>query len=231
MTDTNSFKGFPTECIQFFTELEIHNDKNWLETHRKDYEEYVLNPARQFVLAMGERLKKVSPGIVADPRIDKSIFRIYRDTRFSKNKSPYKTNLGIYFWEGTHKKFTSSGYYFHLEPTNIFLGTGIYKPDADMLKTFRNALIDDKKGAGFTRAKNKVMKYNKYSLGGKHYKRVPREYDPDHKNAEFLLYNGFYAYEEIAVPKILHSKKLVDFCFKRWNEMSPIHKWLMKIYR
>ena len=87
MADNNNFRGFPKECVQFFTELEKNNNKHWFETHRKDYEEYVLNPARQFVLTMGERLKKISPGIVADPRIDKSIFRIYRDTRFSKNKS------------------------------------------------------------------------------------------------------------------------------------------------
>jgi len=230
MTDNNSFNGFPKECIQFFAELEKNNNKHWFENHRKEYEEYVLNPSRLFVTAMGEKLKKISPGIVADPRIDKSIFRIYRDTRFSKDKSPYKTNLGIYFWEGKNKKIPGSGYYFHFEPTKIFLGTGIYKPDSMMLNIYRSALIDDVKGASFSKALNKVMKLKKYSLGGKHYKRVPRGFDPEHKNAEYLLYNGFYAFEEMGVPKILHSGKILDFCLKRWDEMSPIHKWLIKIY-
>ncbi len=230
MPDDNNFKGFPKGCLSFFSELEINNDRHWFENHRKDYDENVLNPARQFVMVMGDRLKKLSPKINADPRIDKSIFRIYRDTRFSKNKSPYKTNLGIYFWEGKNKKFSGSGYYFHLEPTKIFIGTGIYKPDPMMLNIYRAALIDDKKGAAFNRAVNKVKKLKKYSLGGKHYNRVPRGFDPEHKNVEYLLYNGFYAYEEMAVPKIIHSKKLVEFCFKRWEEMSPIHKWLTKIY-
>ena len=179
---------------------------------------------------MGERLINISPKIIADPRIDKSIFRIFRDTRFSKDKRPYKTNLGIYFWEGKNKKFSGSGYYFHLESTKIFIAAGIYKPDPTMLSIYRSALIDDKKGAEFSKAVNKVFKYKKYLLGGDHYKRVPRGFDPEHKNAQYLRYNGFYAYEEMPLPKVIHSKKLLDFCFKKWEEMSPIHKWLVKIY-
>ena len=230
MTDNNIFNGFPVECVKYFTSLEINNNKHWFEEHRKDYDDYVLNPARQFVVAMGERLINISPKIIADPRIDKSIFRIFRDTRFSKDKRPYKTNLGIYFWEGKNKKFSGSGYYFHLESTKIFIAAGIYKPDPTMLSIYRSALIDDKKGAEFSKAVNKVFKYKKYLLGGDHYKRVPRGFDPKHKNAEYLRYNGFYAYEEMPLPKVIHSKKLLDFCFKKWEEMSPIHKWLVKIY-
>ena len=105
MADKPSFNGFPKEGLKFLANLKKNNTKLWFEQHREDYNEFVLGPARDFVVAMGDKLKKISPKIIADPRIDKSIFRIYRDTRFSKDKSPYKTNIGIYFWEGKSKKF------------------------------------------------------------------------------------------------------------------------------
>jgi uncharacterized protein (DUF2461 family) len=81
---TPLFTGFPEESTQFFTELKTNNNKAWFDAHKPDFEKYVLAPARDFVVALGERLRELSPDVVADPRVNKSIFRIYRDIRFSK---------------------------------------------------------------------------------------------------------------------------------------------------
>jgi uncharacterized protein (TIGR02453 family) len=96
-----------------------------------------MTPARSFVTAMGEKLRKIAPGIVADPRVNKSIFRIYRDTRFSKEKTPFKTNLGIWFWEGDLPRMESFGFYFHVEGKKMMLAAGVYMFQKEQLEAFR----------------------------------------------------------------------------------------------
>jgi len=119
MSETAAFNGFPRELIQFYQGLSRNNDKSWFNEHKDIYARHVIAPAQDFVVSMGERLRMLSPGIVADTRANGagSIFRIYRDLRFSKDKRPYKTFLGIFFWEGSGKKMENPGFYFHMEPS------------------------------------------------------------------------------------------------------------------
>jgi uncharacterized protein (TIGR02453 family) len=109
----SKFRGYPRELITFFDQLKRNNTKEWFTEHKKDYEAYVKQPSEGFVLAMGAKLKAISPGIHAIPKVNQSLFRLNRDTRFSKDKTPYKTNLGIWFWEGGRKRMECSGFYFH----------------------------------------------------------------------------------------------------------------------
>jgi len=125
MAEKKGFNGFSGRTVEFFKELAVNNNKVWFEEHRQDYETYVLKPARSFIEGMGQLLSSVSPGVHADARVNKSLFRINRDTRFSKDKSPYKTHLGIWFWEGDGPRMECSGYYFHLEPHKLMLAAGI----------------------------------------------------------------------------------------------------------
>ena len=125
---------FPQSTIKFLTALSKNNTKEWFEKNRVRYDLELLQPAVQFVIDLGEKLSEFSPNIYAIPKIDKSIFRLYRDVRFSKNKAPFKTNLGLYFWEGRGKKMECSGLYFHIEPTLFFLGAGMYMFTKDQLK-------------------------------------------------------------------------------------------------
>ena len=96
---TKTFNGFPKKFTKFFADLAMNNNKLWFNEHKPDYEQFVLGPSKLFVIAMGERLSELSPDINAIPMVNKSLFRLNRDTRFSKDKSPYKTNVGIFFWE------------------------------------------------------------------------------------------------------------------------------------
>ncbi len=104
MKSETAFSGFTKKTIGFFRGLEKNNTKDWFDQNRDVYDGDVMSPAMGFVKELGEKLKSISPGIVADPRRDKSIFRLNRDTRFGTNKQHYKTHLGIYFWEGKGKK-------------------------------------------------------------------------------------------------------------------------------
>lgn len=227
MKTVENFNGFPKAGVQFLKDLKKNNDKVWFNKNKETFQTQVLQPAQAFVMAMGKKLEKFAPDIHADPRTDKSIFRIYRDTRFSADKSPYKTHLGILWWEGDHPKMECSGFYFHLEPPNLLMGNGMYMFSKSILKIYRDAVIDIKLGADLIKAIKVVSKKGK--LSGKHYKKTPRGFDPDHPNAEYLLYNGLHVMNETKIPDELYSGALVDYCFNWYKDMAPLHRWLVKM--
>ena len=158
-------------------------------------------PTRDFVFHMGIRLQELSPEIVADPRVNKSIFRPYRDTRFSKDKTPYKTHLGIFFWEGSLPKMECAGYYFHLEPPHLMLAEGIHCFSKRLLEQYRNSVVHPEHGPALSKAVDKVEKNKGYAVGGEHYKKTPRGYDPQHANANLLLYDGLYVSTSGPIPE------------------------------
>lgn len=221
-----TFKGFSRNTVSFFRNLEANNTKVWFDAHRTQYDRYVVEPSRDFVFALGKRLVRIAGRVIADPRVNRSLFRINRDTRFSKDKSPYKTNLGIWFWEGHLKRMACSGFYFHLSPAELMLGVGIYRFPKEMLGTYRDTVVDPKYGPPLTRAAARVEKEG-YIIGGTHYKKTPRDYDPEHLNARFLLHHGLFAFVETRIPREFYSSDLIDFCYDHYKRMLPIHKWLL----
>ncbi|MGB3363235.1 MAG: DUF2461 domain-containing protein [Thermodesulfobacteriota bacterium] len=226
MVDNNSFNGFTKSTFKFFKELENNNTREWFEENRGVFEKNVLEPAQEFVMQMGERLKVLSPKIVAIPKTDKSIFRIYRDVRFSKDKTPYKTHLGIFLWEGPRKKLGNPGFYLQLDKSQILIAGGLYQLPSELTKSYRDAVSDPKKGAEIRKILKKITKNPSYKLGGNHYKRIPRGYDPDNPNSDLLLHNGLYAYQEGPIPEEVHSRDFLDYSFKVFNDMLPLHSWI-----
>jgi len=229
MSIKSGFSGFPRDCVNFYTELSRNNNKTWFADHKAEFETYVMAPARDFVFEMGKRLESIAPRIIADPRMDKSIFRPYRDTRFSKNKEPYKNHLGIFFWEGTRPKMECPGFYFHLEPPHMMLAAGMHCFPRPLLDSFRNSVVDPKLGPALTRAAKSVTKKKGYNIGGKHYKKTPRGYDATEENADFLLFNGLYAMFNAEIPEEIYSTEIIDYCFQKFSDMSPIHRWLVDV--
>jgi uncharacterized protein (TIGR02453 family) len=222
------FMGFTRDTVRFFSGLRRNNNRDWFAAHRDLYEEHVLTPSKAFVVAIGERLRRVVPRIVAVPLVNKSIFRLNRDTRFSLDPSPYKTNLGLYFWEGTKPRMESAGFYFHLEPPDLWLGGGMYMfPDA-LLPKYRRAVVDPKLGREIRAIVDELGRRNGVEVGGLHYKRVPAGYDPRHPNAELLRHNGLYGGYESPIPEEFYSARLVEYCFERYEPLVPLHRWLMK---
>jgi len=229
VSEEKSFQGFSKKTVQFFEQLAANNNKAWFENHRNDFEVDVMEPAKSFIVALGARLKSIAPNILAVPRVNKSIFRINRDTRFSLDPSPYKTNLGLYFWDGTRPRMESAGFYFHLEPPILILGAGFYMFTDRQLERFRKAVVDPKRGKQLSVILKTISRLKDFELGGKHYKRIPAGYDPRHPNAELLLYKGFYGGLETAIPEEFYSSRLVDYCFDKYRPCGPLFKWLVAV--
>lgn len=230
MSESAAFTGFTKGTVRFFTELRKNNNRDWFARNKAIYEREVLDPAKLFVVAMGERLRAIVPGIVAAPAVNKSIFRIYRDTRFSLDPAPYKTNLGLYFWDGSRSRMESAGCYVGLEPPGIMLGGGMYViPDA-LLGRYRKAVVDARRGSEIAKIVAMLRAVPGCTIEGSHYKRVPAGYDPDHKNAELLKHKGLYASFEMKVPGEFYGAEFVDYCYERFAPVVPLHRWLMKLF-
>ncbi len=221
----SSFRGFSGEMITFFESLKKNNRKEWFDAHRKEYEQFVMEPARAFVLDMGEKLQTIAPGIRAVPKVNQSLFRINRDTRFSKDKRPYKTNLGIWFWEGKRKRMECPGFYFHVADGKLMLGCGMYRFSPELLRSYREEVVHKNHGKKLANVVSRVSGKG-YVIGVKHYKKVPRGFDAGHERTELLLYNGLTAMMEQEIPSELFSPAIIDHAFLGFKDMLPIHEWL-----
>jgi uncharacterized protein (TIGR02453 family) len=153
--------------------------------------------------------------------------RIYRDTRFSKDKSPYKTNIGGIFWQGKNKA-DSPGFGFHLEATGMGLMAGMFHFSPETLTVYRDRVNDPETGEELTEAIVKVQNAGNYEIGGEHYKRVPAGYDQNHKRGSLLRHDGLYVFSPQISLSDVHSPELVDVCYSHFQKMAPIFMWLVK---
>ncbi|MBN2379952.1 DUF2461 domain-containing protein [candidate division WOR-3 bacterium] len=227
----DEFQGFPDKGLAFLRDLTANNNKTWFEENREVYKSQLVTPALAFISEFGQLLqKRVSADIVYDTRTNGagSLFRIYRDVRFSPDKSPYKTHLGIFFWEGPGKKMDNPGYYFHLEPGGALMYAGKYQFSPDQLAVFRDAVADKEKGTELERAIDAVKKAG-YAVGDIHYKKVPRGYDPAHPRSELLRHNTLYARSPVIPAKVVSSSRLLDICLEHCKRLSPLQGWLLKL--
>ncbi len=226
MTD---FDGFPAEAITFYEEIREHNDKQWFEAHKPLFRDKVQRPAQRFVKALGERLETIAPAIQYDTKFtgSGSIMRIYRDVRFSQDKSPYKTNLGIGWWEGAGKKTEVPGFYFQLDADGAWMGGGLYMFPKPFLDAYRQAVDDDKFGPAIKQALAAVNATD-CTVQGERYKRVPRGFDAEHPRAELLKYKGLVAVSPPIPREALAAPRLVDVCFGYCRNMLPLQEWLVQ---
>lgn len=221
------FEGFSKETIQFLKGIKKNNTKEWFNDHRKEYQTYVMEPAKAFVEAMGEELKKITPNINAIPSVNKSIRRINRDTRFSKDKRPYKDHLDFQFWEGGDKPDEGSGFWLRIEVDQVCTAAGICGFEKERLNRFRNAVAEDKSGNAFEKAVQKAQKQG-FDLTGLHYKSVPKGFDKEHPRGKWLKYNALRAGKPHSLPDEFFTPKFVRYCLKEYKQLLPMHVWLME---
>ncbi len=224
---TSSFNGFSEETVAFFLDLKENNDQGWYNENRDRYEMSVMDPSRAFVIAMGKRLPEISPTLVADPRVNKSMFRLNRDERFSSDKTPYKTNLGILFWEGPGKRMERPSFYFQVEEDRMMLAGGMYMIPEGMLERYRE-VVSKEGPAKVLDGLIKKLKKEGIEVGGEHYKRMPKGYTEDHPYSYLLKHNGVYAFVETGIPKEFFSADLVDHCIGIYAKMDPLNRWFIE---
>jgi len=181
---------FGDETFSFLEELAENNNREWFKENKKRYDAHLKDAGIRFIIDFGPLLNKISKHFVADPRpVGGSLFRIYRDVRFSKDKRPYKTNMGVQFRHSQGKNAHTPGFYLHLEPGHVFAGVGIWHPDSQTLGKIRDAMIENP--SGWKRAVNNKAFRSRFELAGDTLRRAPRGYDPDHPLIEDLKRKDF----------------------------------------
>jgi uncharacterized protein (TIGR02453 family) len=224
------FDGFPPGALTFLKELWANNRRDWFEGHQQDYSEFILKPAQAFTAALGERLKEISGDIQYDTRTNGrgSIKRIHRDIRFSKDKTPYKTYVGIVFWEGKREsaKTENPAFYFRLDSEGGAMFAGMHNFPRPLLQRYRDAVVDEEQGDKLQQAISAVTESGSCEVGGEHYKRVPPGYDKTHPRAGLLRFNALFASSPVIDPRALNDESLVDTCFEYCRTMAPVFLWL-----
>ena len=196
MTNGSGFGGFSPDTVRFLGELAGNNNRPWFNENKRRYERTVLEPALDFVCAMGPRLERVAPHFTAIPRrVGGSLMRVYRDTRFSRDKRPYKTNIGIQFRHELGKDVHAPGFYVHIDPASCFLGVGLWHPPSAPLGMIRDRIVEDP--AAWRRARDARSFRRRFELTGDTLKRSPRGYPAEHpygqdlKRKDFIAVAGF----------------------------------------
>jgi len=187
---------FRTELFRFLDELRRNNRREWFELNRTRYERHVREPMLAFIADFAPHLKKISPRLVADPHPTRgSMFRIYRDVRFSPDKKPYKTHVAARFSHILGRDLHAPGFYIHLEPGSVLIGVGIWHPDPAMLGKIREFIV--KHPARWKKAINDPGFQRHWTLGGERLSRPPRGYDPDHPLIGDLKRKDFTAFRNL----------------------------------
>jgi uncharacterized protein (TIGR02453 family) len=221
-----STREFDPEFFGFLVELAANNDREWFAANKERYEEEVLEPALAFIEDFGYRLAEISPQLRADSRrVGGSLFRIYRDTRFSRDKTPYKTHTGMHFRHVAAKDVHAPGYYLHLAPDSVFAGAGIWRPDTQTCNKIREAIVAKPKAWRAATIGNDAFVARFGGVGGEQLKRVPSSFDPDHEFSDDLRRKGWTASIELS-QQIATTPGFLDVYTGICEDAAPMMRFL-----
>jgi uncharacterized protein (TIGR02453 family) len=215
---------FSKATLTFLDELAANNDRPWFEENKPRYEALVREPALDFIAAMQPALQKIAPHFRADPRkMGGSLMRVYRDTRFSHDKTPYKTNIGIQFRHELGKDVHAPGFYVHIASDGCFFAAGCWNPDAEALGRIRDHIVQ-KPERWFSVRDNKTF-VKAWELSGASLTRPPRGYSAEHPAIEDLKRKDFVGVAQIPFSDVIGSR-LVKLAEARFAASVPFMKFL-----
>ncbi|HEU0005446.1 MAG TPA: DUF2461 domain-containing protein [Terriglobia bacterium] len=216
-----SFPGFSPEALRFFSQLKRHNDRAWFLKNKETYEREVKEPMVSLVLALNAELRSLAPELVTEPR--RAIYRIYRDVRFSADKSPYKTHTAALFAPRGLGKHACAGLYFHVAPDELLLAGGVYMPGPKELLAIRNHI------AANPTAFRKILTHRQMaSLGGlqgDQLVRVPKGFAPNHAAADLLRYKQFLVWVNHP-PELALGTDLLRLLIQTFRTLLPLVRFL-----
>ena len=217
-----TFRGFPAEGLRFLKQLKRNNNRPWFQSHKDDYEEYVKRPTQELVVRIGEAFRRFAPEMVADPKI--SIYRIYRDTRFSHDKSPYKTHTAAVFPVRGLPKNSGPGLYFHISPEEVLVGGGIYMPDPALLRAVREHIAARPKQ--FLQIVERGAFRKAFGeLEGERLQSMPKGFSADHAAASYLRYKQFL-FGELYPAKMAATLRLLPAILDCFEKGMPLIRFL-----
>ncbi len=221
------FKGFSPKTLKFLRGLKANNNKAWFQAHRTDYEEYVLQPLRDLVTDLGDFMLDIDPYFEITPSVNKTISRIYRDTRFSKDKSPFRSTAWFTF-KNQKKDWTTHvcGYFFELSVNSYRYGMGFYNAAPTIMSRFREMIDENPKE--FLRAISFFAKQKTFVLEGEKYKRIIDKTKSE-KIQNWYQRKNMYLVCNRKIDDTLFSSKLVDVLIYGFGLITPFYHYLQKI--
>jgi uncharacterized protein (TIGR02453 family) len=234
VVDTHRFTGFRPEAIDFLADLAQNNERAWFQARKADYERLLKDPMEDFVAALADAFAARRLPFQADPK--RSIFRIYRDTRFAKDKSPYKTHMGASFpWlEASDLDASMShtehgnGAYFHLQPGNNYAGGGMWHASKPLLDAFRQAIVDDERRVRDALEDPAFIAEFGPVESHESLKRVPPGYPPDHPMADLFRYKDVVFGRRLSDDEV-YSPDLPDILATAYGRATPVFRFLSSL--
>lgn len=218
----SSFNGFSPKALTFFRQLARNNDRDWFNAHRETYETHVKAPMLALLEWMNGKFARFAPEHVTEPK--KAMYRIYRDTRFAKDKTPFKLHIGAMFGHQRLPKNYCAGFYFHVSHTECFVGCGLYMPEPDQLTAVREAILAQHKP--FLKLINdKKLRRLMSDLQGESLARLPKGYDPTHPAADLMRRKQLCFYKEFPANAALDKSFGVEV-IKRFEACAPFNTFL-----
>ena len=218
------FSGFYKEGLLLLGEFRENNTKEYFEANRDRYNRYILEPNRAFVEEMGEHLMVLFDNIHAEPKVNRSLFKIFRDSRFHLSE-PIKSKIGIIFWAGSGHRMQSSSFYLHYDPSSIFWAVGIRNFKPPLLKVYREYIQNLRVREDLHRILDK-LKTKGYSIPEPHFKRYPKDMNEDDEFSYLYLYKAIYSFKESKITKNFFDESIVSQSFKYYQDMLPLFKWV-----
>jgi len=218
----SGFPGFPVEGIEFFRALTRHNNRDWFQPRKQIFEEKLKQPMCELVGAVNRAMLDFAHNYVTDP--EKAIYRIYRDTRFSKDKTPYKDHLAANFrWRGAGRH-ERAGYYFAISPKEVAIGGGLYMPDKDVLLALRQHIAENHARMRKILSAPKLRKLLG-ELQGEQLTRGPKGFPTEHPAADLLRFKQFILYVQLG-PEMATTPALYREIVERFRVMTPFIEFL-----
>jgi uncharacterized protein (TIGR02453 family) len=219
------FEGFPEGAGRFLAELAENNDRAWFAENRDRYERDLLGPEKDFIDAVGAEFTQLDQRVQAVPAVNRSIFRINRDIRFTPDKSPYKTHSDLWFWVGDDRKY-AAGYFIRILPNEIWIGGGQYQMSPDRLRRYRTAVSDGVRGR-WLESVLADLKATGYEMGEPSLKRVPSGFSAQQGREELLRFTEIHVITKVSPPPAeIRSAAFVGWCMERFLEVKPLVDWL-----
>jgi len=216
------FAAFSEEGLRFLRSLKRHNNREWFLANKSIYEETVKKPMEDLVTALAEDFAKFAPEHVASPKT--SIYRIYRDTRFSTDKTPYKTHIAAIFPRKGFEKHEGAGLYLHIGTDDVLIAGGVYMPMPEHLNAIRTHIAaNHRKLQSIVESRQFHKMFDR--LSGEQLTRVPRGFPPDHAAAEYLRHKQFLAGRSLD-PVQATSKRFYKTVVETFQEMMPLIRFL-----
>ena len=220
------FPGFGDQTFRFLEELRDNNNREWFQENKLRYEREVVEPAFAFIDEMGRRLPEVSGHFTAIPKkVGGSLMRVYRDTRFGPDKTPYKTNIGIQLRHEASKDAHAPGYYLHIEPGNLFMGAGMWRPDKEPLQKIRERILEHPEE--WLQASSQIGPGLQLELGGSRLSRPPRGFPADHPQVDDLKRKDFIATANLSGAEVA-GRDLPDRLIRLFQTAGPFMHFLCR---